>query len=152
MAGANVAMGRHDMSAEPLRGLHILVVDDDATVRGIISAIIAHGGALVTEASSAEAAWLSVARIMPEVIVCALHLGEARDAYGLLHRIRTMSTPRRRDIPIIAIARGPDLTPMDEVLEAGFAGYVKTPLDPRQLCELIADVADVHPRDDGRAD
>jgi CheY-like chemotaxis protein len=137
------------MSAEPLRGLHVLVVDDDATARRIIGAILAHGGALVTDAASAEAAGLSFARVIPEVIVCALELGGARDAYGLLHRIRTMPSPRGRDIPIIAIAREHDLTPMNEVLEAGFAGYVKTPLVPRHLCELIADVADAHPRDDG---
>lgn len=138
------------MSAEPLRGLHILVVDDDATVRGIIAAILAHGGALVTEADSADAAGLSFGRIIPEVIVCALHLADGRDAYGLLHRVRATSPPRGRNTPIIAIARGHDPTPMNQVLEAGFAGYVKTPLAPRQLCELIAEVADAHPRDDER--
>lgn len=139
------------MSAEPLWGLHVLVVDDDATSRGIIGAILAHGGALVTEAASAEAAWSSLARVVPEMIVCSLELGDSREAYGLLHRVRTMAAGRRRNIPTIAIVRGQD-PPMNEVLEAGFAGYVKTPLDPRQLCELIAEVADTRPDDGGRVE
>lgn len=140
------------MSVEPLWGLHILIVDDDATTRGIIGAILAHGGALVTEASSAEAAWSSLDRLVPEIIVCALELGEGRDAYELLHRIRTTSSPRGQAVPIVAIARGRDLTPMNEVLGAGFAGYVKTPVHPQHLCDLIADVADAHPRNEGRVD
>jgi CheY-like chemotaxis protein len=140
------------MNVEPLWGLHILVVDDDATTRAIIGAVLAHGGALVTAADSAEAAWSSLARLVPEVIVCALELGEGRDAYELLHRIRAMSSPREQAIPIVAIARGRDLTPMNEVLGAGFAGYVKTPVQPQQLCELIADVADADPRNEGRVD
>jgi CheY-like chemotaxis protein len=140
------------MSAEPLRGLHILVVDDDATTRRVVSGILAHGGALVTGADSAEAAWQSLARVIPEVIVCALNLGGARDAHGLLHRIRTMASSRGRDVPIIAIARAQDPQPIREVLEAGFAGYVKAPLDPRQFCELISEVADAHPRDRGSED
>lgn len=140
------------MSAEPLWGLHILVVDDDDVARGIVTAILAHGGALVTEAPSAEAAWSSLARVIPEVVVCALELAAPRGAYGLLHRIQTMAAGRARDIPVIALARGRDGTPMNEVLEAGFAGYVKMPLDPRQLCDLIGDVADAHRRDDGRGE
>jgi CheY-like chemotaxis protein len=137
------------MSLEPLWGLHILVVDDNTTTRAVLNAILTHGGALVTEAPSAEAAWSSLARLLPEVIVCVLTLGDGGDAYGLLHRVRTISPARGQTIPIIAIARGGDLTPMNEVLEAGFAGYIKVPVNPGQLCELIADVADTHPRQDG---
>lgn len=140
------------MSVEPLWGLHILVVDDDGTARAIIGAILAHGGALVTEASSADAAWSSFARLVPEVIVCALELGESRGAYDLLQRIRTLPSPSGHAIPIVAIARGRDPAPMNEVLGAGFAGYIKTPVDPRQLWELIADVADARPQNDGSVD
>jgi CheY-like chemotaxis protein len=137
------------MSAEPLRGLHILVVDDDATARDVIAAILAHGGALVTGADSAESAWQSLGRVTPEVIVCALNLDQSRGAYALLHRIRTMSPPRGRGVPMIALVRAQDREPINEVLEAGFAGYITTPLHPRQLCELIAEVADARPREGG---
>ena len=140
------------MSSERLRGLHILVVDDDAMTRGIISAILGHGGALVTVAAASEAAWSSLARVMPEVIVCVLELGDARDAYELLHRIQAMASGWGREIPIVALARDRDVTPMNEVLEAGFAGYIKTPVDPEQLCELLAEVADARRRDRGGAE
>jgi CheY-like chemotaxis protein len=149
MAGASIAVGRTDMSAEPLRGLHILVVDEDATARNVIAAILEHGGALVSRADSADAAWQSLARVLPEVIVCGLSLDESRAAHALLQRIRTLSPPRGRDVPIIAIARGYDNHPVNELLEAGFAGFIKTPLEPLQLCELIAEVADAHPREGG---
>ena len=94
----------------------------------------------------------SLARVIPEVIVCVLELGDARDAYELLHRIQTMAAGRGREIPIVALARDRDVTPMNEVLEAGFAGYIKTPVDPEQLCELLAEVADARRRDRGGAE
>jgi CheY-like chemotaxis protein len=140
------------MSLEPLWGLHVLVVDDDATARGIVAAVLAHGGALVTEAPSSDAAWSSLARLVPEVIVCALELEDSVGSNDLLQRIRTMPSPSGQAIPIVAIARGRAPAPMNEVLGAGFAGYIKTPVDPRQLWELIADVADARPQNDGRAD
>jgi CheY-like chemotaxis protein len=134
------------VSAGPLRGLHILVVDDDTTVRRVLATILAHGGALVTEADSSAAAARSFERVIPESIVCALDLGSGRDAHDLLHRIRGMGSDRARHVPIVAIARGPDRHSLDEALEAGFAGYMKAPFEPGQLFGLIADVADAHPR------
>ena len=136
------------VSTEPLRGLHILVVDDDVTVRRVIATILAHSGALVTEADSSAAAALSFERVIPELIVCALDLAGGRDAHDLVRRVRAMASGRGRNVPIVAIARGPERHSLDEALEAGFAGYMKAPFEPRQLFGLIADVADAHPRGD----
>ena len=135
------------MSAEPLRGLHILVVDDDAIARRVVTGLLEHCGALVTATDSAESAWLSLARIIPEVIVCAVGLGGGRDAYMLLHRVRTSGSPAAVRVPAVAILRAQDPRTLNDVLEAGFTGYVKAPFEPRQLCGVIADVADAHPRE-----
>jgi hypothetical protein len=49
---------------------------------------------------------------------------------------------------VIAFARDREVEPISEVLAVGFgAGYVKAPLDPRELSELTADVADMRQRD-----
>ena len=140
-------MGRQDMSAEPLRGLHILVVDDDGSARELVRAMLAHCGALVTASDSSDAAWLSLSRVVPEVIVCALNLGTGRDAYEFVHRLRTAGMPGAAHIPVVAILRDREHRALSEALEAGFAGYVKAPFDPRQLCAVIADVADAYPRE-----
>jgi CheY-like chemotaxis protein len=139
------------MSAQPLRGLHILVVDDDAIVRRVLGTVLAHAGALVTEAESSTAAAVSFERVIPELIVCALDLGGGRDAHDLVRRVRAMAPDRARRVPIVAVARGPERHSPHEALEAGFAGYMKTPFEPTELFGLIADVADAHPRGEAEA-
>jgi CheY-like chemotaxis protein len=135
-------VARKDVSTDPLRGLHILVVADDATVRRLVAGILAHGGALVTQAESAVAAALSLERVVPDVIACALALG-----HQVLHGLRAKPRPEST-VPIVVLAERGDGHAI-EVLEAGFAGYIQAPIDPHELCSLISDVADAHQRDSG---
>ena len=143
-------MGQHDASAEPLRGLHVLVIDDDATARAIIRGTLEDCGALVTESDAMAAALLSLQRILPDLIVCALNLGAERGAYDFLERMRADTRLGAARIPIVAIARDGARHPLNQALEAGFAGYIKAPFDRRQLCGVIADVSDAHPREPRR--
>jgi len=140
-------VGRNDVSGEPLRGLHILVIDDDATARDLVGGMLEHCGALVTTSGSAGAALVSLQRVLPELIVCALNLRTGGSAYDFVRRLRTESSLAASRIPVVAIVRDDKRHPLNEVLEAGFVGYIKAPFDPRQLCSVIADVDDAHPRE-----
>jgi two-component system, OmpR family, response regulator len=134
-------VGRRDFHTELLRGLHVLVVDEDEVVRQLLAAIIAHSGALVTEAASVTAASESFERVRPELIVAALDLDAGRGAHAVLAAARVIGA-HGRHIPVIAFARATNAEPMHAVLEAGFDGYSKAPLDPTEFCELIAAVAE----------
>ena len=45
---------------------------------------------------------------------------------------------------MIAVAGNQEDKHINQVREAGFAGYIKAPLNPRKFCELVGDVADAH--------
>jgi CheY-like chemotaxis protein len=140
-----VAVGRRDISPDILNGIHILIVDDDLMRRELVRMALQRGGALVTEVDSPDAAWHSLDRITPEVILWAIAFGGGEtSAPAVVQRVN--ANPRRpRAIPIVAVVGQDPVLPMDEVLGAGFAGYVRAPFEAGHLCAMLADVVETQP-------
>jgi two-component system OmpR family response regulator len=121
-----------------LVGVRLLVVEADATARELLDAALTYCGALVELAAGArEALGLLDAKPVDVVIVdVGLPDGEA---YRLVHGLASQNGRRRR-IPAIALAAGHDHGP-DRTLGAGFRGHLRKPVDPWELCRLVAGLA-----------
>jgi DNA-binding response OmpR family regulator len=139
-------VGRRDSTPDVLSGIHILLVDSDAQRRELVQLTLRRCGALVTEAESADAARDSLERITPELILWGLGFVAGRGEADIVQRVRTAAASRTRAIPIVALGWEGHHVPMDDVLEAGFAGYARAPFEPRRFCELLAEVVEAHPR------
>jgi two-component system, OmpR family, phosphate regulon response regulator OmpR len=108
---------------------HILVVDDDARLRGLLSRYLAGAGFRVTTAENAADARTKLRVINPDLMVLDVMMpGES----GL-----SMSDALRRehghDLPVLMLtARG---TPEDRIagFEAGADDYLPKPFEPREL-------------------
>ena len=126
--------------AGELTGLKILVVDDQADARDLISRVLQECGAEVATAATADEA-LRIAEVLrPDVLVSDIGMPDA-DGFELLRRVRALGPDRGGKVPAIALtafARSEDRT---RALRAGFLVHVAKPIDPSELVATVASVA-----------
>jgi two-component system phosphate regulon response regulator OmpR len=108
---------------------HILVVDDDARLRGLLSRYLAGEGFRVTTADSAADARAKLRAINPDLMVLDVMMpGES--GLDLTASLRHDQGP---DLPVLLLtARG---APEDRIagFEAGADDYLPKPFEPREL-------------------
>jgi PAS domain S-box-containing protein len=123
-----------------LRGVHILVVEDDADAREIVSTAVTDAGASVTAVGSvAEAlgALREGADRRPRVVVADIGLPGV-DGYALMTELRQMPADQGGELPVIAVTAY--ATPEDRrtALRAGFYAHLAKPFVPENLISTIA--------------
>ena len=121
---------------EAVRGLRVLVVDDDADVRDLVSAALSHYGAGVAAVGSAAEARRLFAKSPPDILVCDIALPDD-DGVALIADLRR----RRRDqggaVPAIAVSAYARPEDRDRALTAGFQRYLAKPVDVLQLVAIV---------------
>jgi len=126
-------------SVDSLRGVHVLVVDYEADCRDILSAILHYCGALVTAVDSPEAALEVMRLIKPDVLVVDLIEGD-KDGHWLIRQVRSLKPEDGGVVPIIAVSAAGSPARVARAGAAGFVACLVKPLDPWQLCRVIAGV------------
>ncbi|MBK1716249.1 response regulator [Thiocystis violacea] len=123
------------MSEQPLR---ILVVDDDAGLRALLSDYLERAGFSVAVAEDGQAmdAWMET-RTTDLVILDLMLPGE--DGLTLTRRLRA-----RTDIPIIMLSARGDEVDRIVGLEVGADDYLSKPFNPRELLARIRAVMRRH--------
>ena len=123
-----------------LRGIHAFLVVDDSESRELIKTVLEYAGALVSAVASARGALSALEAIRPDVLVADLS-GEGDSAAALIERVRKL--PGASDMPAIVIttARG-GRDERQRLLKAGFQHHVLKPVDPWELCRLVATLAE----------
>jgi PAS domain S-box-containing protein len=120
-----------------LRGVVVLVVDDDEATREALQALISlRGGQTVGAASVAEALDF-LAKNHPDVLICDIGMPE-EDGYSLIRQVRLRSAADGGRTPAIALtayARAEDRT---RALLAGFQTHVAKPAEPTELLAVVA--------------
>jgi PAS domain S-box-containing protein len=133
----------HADSGEPLRGLDVLVVDDDPDAREMLTMVLSDRGAQVRTAADCESALDLLARHWPHLLVSDIGL-PGRDGYELIREVRrTEDRERTRGrlpaIALTAFARSEDAA---KAIGAGFDAHIGKPIKPHllvsEILELIA--------------
>jgi CheY-like chemotaxis protein len=128
--------------SRPLRGIRVLVVDDNADVRELITAVLQAAEADVATADSADRALEAVRLRRPDVLLCDLHMPGV-DGFELIHRLRAWerlagSTPPIRAAAVSAYAAlGRRLRHARDEFEA----FVTKPVDPDTLVRVVQQLA-----------
>lgn len=125
-----------------LTGIRVLVVEDDAEAREVLSSVIADCGAIVFEAEGASEALALVERERPDVLVSDIGL-PGRDGYELLRAVRALGADRGGDVPAIALTGYAAIEDSRDALRAGYQVHVAKPIDPALLTHAVANVAGV---------
>lgn len=127
-----------------LKGLHILLVDDDADGRDMVARTLADGGARVRQAGSAEEALIALREATPDLLISDIGMPRV-DGYQLLQRVRGLG----HALPAIALTAFARPEERDKALAAGYAVHLAKPVD---MAELVAEaVRCAAPVSDGRS-
>jgi signal transduction histidine kinase/ActR/RegA family two-component response regulator len=124
-------------TAARLDGRRVLVVDDEAEARALLSHVFEHAGALVTTAASSREAWALLQLETPDVLVSDIEM-PGEDGYTLMRRVRGPELPfagRMVAVAVTAHARPEDRM---RALQAGYQWHVPKPLEPAELVSIVA--------------
>lgn len=113
---------------------HVLVVDDEMTVRSVVSDYLRRDGARVTEVDNGRCALDVVNRDCPDVVVLDVMLPEV-NGFEVLREIRTT-----RDLPVIMLTARASETDRVAGLDLGADDYVVKPFSPRELAARVRSV------------
>jgi PAS domain S-box-containing protein len=123
---------------EHLRGLNVMVVDDELSVRELLGLTLAKCGASVTLAASVREALAALANLSPDVVVSDIAM-PGMDGYEFIHKLRELVRPRDgREVPVIALTACASGQDRDLALQAGFDRHLTKPVDPAELVRAIA--------------
>ncbi|MEJ0085008.1 MAG: response regulator [Pseudomonadota bacterium] len=121
-----------------LKRVKALVVEDDSDARALIARILGDVGALVSEASDAEAAMLHVRSNVPDILIS--DIGMARlDGYQMLRNLRAAGFDALR-LPAIALTAFSRLQDRDDALAAGFQAHLAKPVRAEALVSAVANL------------
>ncbi|MGZ4965805.1 MAG: hybrid sensor histidine kinase/response regulator [Chthoniobacterales bacterium] len=127
------------VAEQALHGAHILVVDDDKTVRDLLKLALTKCGASVAAAASVPEALGLIKKRKPDVIVTDIAM-PGTDGYEFIRTIRTLTVPEREHIPVIALTAFASEQDRQRAFEFGFDQHLAKPVDPLRLIEAIRQV------------
>jgi CheY-like chemotaxis protein len=118
--------------------LHILIVDDGHDVLELFDIALTSCGGEVTATDNASDGLALAVHTRPHVIVSDIAMvGE--DGYWLIGRLR--QPEMLPQVPVIAATAYGREHSRTRVLGAGFTEHLQKPVDPEELCRLVAKVA-----------
>jgi len=130
-------MARRNADSIALRGVHVLVVCDDAERCTLFAQALRYAGALVTTCYSAGDAAAVMDRLHANVIVAELRDAEARAS--LIAALRALPPDSGGKSPAVALTRSHD--DAEAILALGFQLHVAMPVRAAELCAAVATLA-----------
>jgi two-component system OmpR family response regulator len=113
---------------------HILVVDDDAEIRGLLRDYLQKNGYRVTVVADGKGLWTAMVTVRPDLVVLDLML-PGEDGFSLCRTLRA-----RSGVPVIMLTARGEETDRIVGLEMGADDYLAKPFNPRELLARIKSV------------
>ncbi len=123
----------------PLAGLRVLAVEDDESTLDALTELLSLRGAEVTPAASVNEALEILQELDPDVLVSDIGMPE-RDGYELIREIRALGHDAA-DLPAVAVTAFASPEDRQRALAAGFQVHLAKPVDPKELTQVIAELA-----------
>jgi PAS domain S-box-containing protein len=126
-----------------LSGLWMLVVDDEADARELLTVLLKQYGARVTAAASVAEALAALRQDesgkRPDVIISDISMPD-EDGYMLMRRVRQLPPEEGGRIPAVALTAFERASDRVRALSAGFQFHVPKPVEPDELAMVIANL------------
>ena len=124
-----------------LKGLRVLVVDDDRDARGLLKVLLEGAGASVSTAASSEQALDSLAlEGVPDVLLSDVGM-PGRDGFALIREIRASKMPWSKTIAAIAVTGRARPQDRVDLLEAGYQAHLCKPVEPAEVLAMVKALA-----------
>jgi len=125
---------------DALKGIRVLVVEDDDDTRELLKVLLETQGGAVTVTSSVQEALSAYDRSRPNVIVADIGMPDY-NGYTLIGRVRARDRERGNIVPAIALTAFTTAIDRDTVLSAGFQVHMPKPFEPSRLISVISELA-----------
>ena len=124
-------------SSKILDGLRILVVDDEADARDLVTSILTRCGGEVRCSESAAEAIRAFREWNPDLLVSDIGM-PIEDGYSLIRKLRRLRSKRAKQIPALALTAYATDEDRSLALSAGFQMHLAKPIEPKSLVTSIA--------------
>ena len=115
--------------------MHILVVEDQDSIRRMIEALVsARGHHVVAVGSGAKAVEMAMHKT-PDIVLLDLHLPGQYDGFDVCKRLR--QDPATKNVPVVIISAKDDAPTRAEAQKIGATAYYGKPFSPTALLKEI---------------
>jgi CheY-like chemotaxis protein len=130
-----------ELRDEDLRGLRVLLVEDDEETRTAIVAALRVQGIEVSAVGSAGQALEAFRASRPQVVLSDIGLPDL-DGHSLMRRLRELEQEgEATPVPSIALTAYAQESDRARALESGFDQFLPKPVEPEQLVSLVRAIA-----------
>lgn len=132
----------YQCSSQILKGVQVLVVDNDNNSGEMYNVLLNHFNAIVTLSRSVKEALEILDWLIPNIIICETRfLGES--VYRLIEKLDAMEARSGNHIPIIVTSTC-DTSCHEQIPGVEVEGYLLKPFNPEQLVLMISNLMQVH--------
>jgi len=128
-----------DLRSADLRGLRVLVVEDEGDTREVLDMLLRESGADVEAVPDAEAAMHAMQSRPPDVLISDIGMPEM-DGYDLIRQVRRLAPDAGGRVPAIALTAFAHGSDHREALRAGYDRHLAKPVDAVTLTRTVRDV------------
>ena len=122
----------------PIRGLSILIIEDDEDSREMLSVLLENVGAVPVAAATVGEGLRLLGDLEIDVVLSDIGM-PGRDGFDLIRTLRSFPNPRVQHAPALAVTAFARKEDRERILAAGFDAHVAKPVEPRELFAAIAD-------------
>ncbi|MDB4971709.1 MAG: Multi-sensor Hybrid Histidine Kinase [Myxococcaceae bacterium] len=120
-----------------LRGLRVLVVDDEPDARALVKRVLEDNDASVSAVDSVGAALQLLSRERFDLIVSDIGMPH-EDGYSLIRKVRALAEPTQRAIKAIAVTAYARAEDRVKALRSGYQMHLVKPIEPSELVAVVA--------------
>jgi CheY-like chemotaxis protein len=124
-----------------LRGLKVLVVDDEDDAREVLRALLEHCDAQVLAAESTSEAMTLLEHERPDILVSDIGV-PGEDGYSFIGRVRALRPDQGGRIPAVALTAYASSEDRTRALARGFNQHVTKPVDASELTVVIKNLVE----------
>ena len=138
-ATATGSIGRSiDYVEDPcaLEGITVLLAEDEADTRDLLTTILQECGARVIAVGSAKDALAAIQRELPNVLLSDIGMS-GESGYDLIRDIRALPAEKGGNIPAVALTAYASPSDRRRALVAGFHVHLAKPVEPDELLAVI---------------
>jgi PAS domain S-box-containing protein len=123
-----------------LRGLRVLVVDDDRDSLDLIHTILVNSGADARGCASASEGLMVLREWRPDVLISDIEM-PGEDGYTFIRKVRALDFIEGGKTPALALTAYGRVEDRLRTLSAGYRMHVSKPVDPAELAAIVASLA-----------
>ncbi len=123
-----------------LDGLQILLVDDEADARDLMTTLLEQWGVIVTAVASVPEAIKVLKQLTPDLLISDIGM-PGEDGYALIRQVRELEAERGGRVPAVALTAYARVEDRTRALAAGFQMHVAKPVNPAELATVVASLA-----------